>query len=162
MAPPRRKWSKPELEKLAEFLFDGFNISDIAFYFDCSRELIRKIRDGEAIPEIRKAVIDRKAFYIAEIRDSENKRFARIAWFLERRWPKEFARPEVQLSLSEQHTTNNTLVVSAEVAEALLKRSKAINTEIDALLEAKRPDMSSSTTHPGGAGEPEQSEGECA
>jgi hypothetical protein len=139
MPAPHPNFTEPQLRQLAQFFFDGFSNQDIAFYFDLSPTFIKDVRDGTRLPRIKKAVMEMKTRYIAMIRDGQSKGWARIAWFLERRWPKEFARPEVQLSLSESHTTNNTLVVSAEVAEALLKRSKAINQEVDALLQAKRP-----------------------
>jgi len=150
---PKRSFTPHELRKLAQFFFDGFSLNDIAFYFDVSVPFIRQIQAGDEIPSIRRATLDMKMNYIAMIRDGSQRHWSRIAWFLERRWPKEFARPEVQLSMSESITTNNTLVVSAEVAEALLKRSKAVTTEIDSLLDAKRPPASE-------ASEPERSEGE--
>ena len=136
------KLSKAQFAELTQFIFDGFSTPEIAFYFDLSLSTVKRIKEGVEEPNIRKAVLKMKAHYISQLRDTTGKNFARIAWFLERRYPKEFARPEVQLSMSEHLTTNNTLIVSAEVAEAILKRSKAITTEIDTLLDAKRPPAS--------------------
>jgi hypothetical protein len=58
-----------------------------------------------------------------------------IAWSLERSFPSEFARPEVQLGVAINNTTNNTaLVITTSQAEEFEKRSAAINAEIDGLL----------------------------
>ena len=64
-----------------------------------------------------------------------------LAWALERAHPSEFGRPEVQLGVQVNQTTNNTLVITAEAASALEKRIEPINREIDELMrahEAKR------------------------
>jgi hypothetical protein len=56
------------------------------------------------------------------------------AWRLERSHPESFARPEVQLGVQVNQTTNNNvLVITAEVAEGLQKRAKAIETELEAV-----------------------------
>lgn len=57
-----------------------------------------------------------------------------IAWRLERSMPESFARPEIQLNQqfnSSQTTTNNVLVITAEVAEGLSRRVKAIDADIE-------------------------------
>jgi hypothetical protein len=49
-----------------------------------------------------------------------------LAWMLERSHPESFARPEVQLGvqINNQTNVNNTLVITAEVAEKLERRNK--------------------------------------
>jgi hypothetical protein len=60
-----------------------------------------------------------------------------LAWMLERSHPESFARPEVQLGVQVNQTTNNNvLVISAEQAEGLQKRVKAIDAEVDELSKA--------------------------
>jgi hypothetical protein len=59
------------------------------------------------------------------------------AWRLERGFPDSFARPEIQLGVQVNQTTNNNvLVITAEVAEGLQKRVKAIDAEVDELMKA--------------------------
>jgi len=59
------------------------------------------------------------------------------AWRLERGFPDSFARPEIQLGVQVNQTTNNnTLVITVEQAEGLQKRTKAMEEEVDKLSEA--------------------------
>jgi hypothetical protein len=62
-----------------------------------------------------------------------------LAWALERGFPSEFGRPEVQLNAQFNSTTttnHNNLTISVEQAEALTKRSRQIDAEIDKSTEA--------------------------
>jgi hypothetical protein len=60
-----------------------------------------------------------------------------LAWTLERSHPESFARPEIQLGVQiNQTTNNNVLVITAEQAEGLQRRTKAIDAEIDKVGEA--------------------------
>ena len=54
-----------------------------------------------------------------------------IAWRLERSHPESFSRPEIQLGVQVNQTTNNTIVITAEAAEKFAKRNAAINKELD-------------------------------
>jgi hypothetical protein len=65
-----------------------------------------------------------------------------IAWLLERGFPSEFGRPEVQLGLTvNNQTTNNVLVITAEVAEGLQRRTKAIEKELEEVTKAHEAKM---------------------
>ena len=59
-------------------------------------------------------------------------------WALERSNPSEFGRPEIQLNaqFNSSTTTNNTLIITAEVAEKLQARTKVIEKEMDELSKA--------------------------
>ena len=58
-----------------------------------------------------------------------------IAWLLERGFPSEFGRPEVQLGLTvnSQTNVNNTIVITAEQASHLKERNKLIDKGLDEL-----------------------------
>jgi hypothetical protein len=127
------------INAIAGMLFDGFSDDDIAFFHGLSTATISRLRLGTECQAVRRGVISRKQLMIAKIRDGRMKGWQRIAWFLERRYPKEFARADIQLTLGMGSITNNTLVVTAEVGAELAKRAKESNKEIDALLAAKRP-----------------------
>jgi hypothetical protein len=66
-----------------------------------------------------------------------------IAWRLERSHPESFARPEIQLNQinNSQTNVNATLVITAEVAEGLQKRAKAMDKELDELTKAHEAKM---------------------
>ena len=130
------KFSTLQLLKIAKMLYNGFQDDELAFYFNCESQAIKAIRLGHQNPEVRRAVYEYKNKDIEKIKAGHGK-LSGLIWFLERRWPRQFARPDVQLSLSAGPTTNNTLVVSAEVAEALVSKSKQVNFEIDSLINQK-------------------------
>jgi hypothetical protein len=75
------------------------------------------------------------------IRQHGEESFQPLAWMMERRYPDCFGRPEVQLNMGLQvngQQINNTLVISAEVAEKLEKRARKMTAEVDALIEAQQ------------------------
>ena len=58
--------------------------------------------------------------------------FASLAWILERRFPESFSRPEIQLGIQvNNQVTNNTILITAEVAENLSRRNALINKDLD-------------------------------
>src|SRR5258706_8055480 len=62
-----------------------------------------------------------------------------IAWSLERTWPEEFARPEVQFQINYTYapsmTTNQNVVIMApERAKAVADRSQILAAQVDQLL----------------------------
>ena len=57
-----------------------------------------------------------------------------LAWILERSYPSEFGRPEVQLGVQVNQTTNNTLVISVEQANELAARAKPVEAGVAKLV----------------------------
>ena len=52
-----------------------------------------------------------------------------------------FSRPEIQLQINNisNSVTNNTLVITAEVADTMVKRHKEIHSKVERLFESRRP-----------------------
>jgi hypothetical protein len=75
-----------------------------------------------------------------------------LAWALERGYPSEFGRPEVQLGLTvNQSTTNNTLVISVETANELERRAEPVNRELAELIAARQAKVQArNEAHQGG------------
>ena len=66
--------------------------------------------------------------------------WTRIAWYLERMYPTQFCKPEVQLADHNNtlnQTVNNTLVVTAEVAGAMADRVRPIEARVEKLFKNK-------------------------
>jgi hypothetical protein len=138
--------SPKTLRLIGEFFFDGFNDDDVSFYFQIPKDIVAELRQGKLQIQCRRVLIEKKSRLIRKLRDT--KRFnAGAVWFLERRYPQEFSKPETQLGFAAGSVTNNTLVVSAEAAQALLTRSKPLDEELDKLL-AERALASSSSMAP--------------
>jgi hypothetical protein len=124
--------------KIAECFFDGLTDEETALLCDISAKTIQRARHGSFCPGIKKIELTRKRFYLEKIRDGDNRDWPRIAWWLERRWPNEFAKPEIQLAINTTNqTVNNTLVVTAEVAGPINSRVRDVDAKIERLLKDK-------------------------
>ena len=141
------KFTKVLIKLIADCLFDGLTDDEIALLAGLSSKTIQRVRAGDDCPIIKAATLQRKRVYIARIRDGTNPQWQRIAWFLERRYPKEFSKPEVQLQIdaSSSSTTNNTLIITAEQAANLRSRSSAIETQLARLTPRQSRDATASS-----------------
>lgn len=126
------------IEQIAEAFLYGFTDEETATLAGIDQRTIRRYRAGESCPQIKKAEAARKAEYIRRITEGTRPDWARWAWFLERRFPLQFAKPEIQLSVNTQ-VTNNSLIVSAEVAGEIVSRSKAVKAKVVELFKERRP-----------------------
>lgn len=125
------------VNRIARYLFNGFSDEETSILINLPVQRIRELRAGKYEISVRKCTLELKNKAIERVKSGKGK-LNGLIWWLERRYPKEYAKPELQLSLSAP-ITNQTLVISAEVAEGLLKRSKAVVTEIDQLIADKQP-----------------------
>jgi len=77
---------------------------------------------------------------LKKIEANADENFSAAAWILERRFPGDFSRPEIQLQINNttNQTTNNMLVVSAEVADAIESRMKSAGAKIAQLFASRR------------------------
>ena len=124
----------PELvEKVAECILYGFNYEETALLCDLSPKTLRNWRN---IAVIQKAISQQKRSLIDKVIHGTRPDWARLCWFLERRWPLEFSRPEVAHAIRvSNQTTNvtNNLVISSEIAKELTARSKSVRAEVEKL-----------------------------
>ena len=115
----------------------ALRIAETALLAKVPVKQISRLRLGEDCPEIRESTIQRMRKYIALIRDGEDRsnRWQRIAWFLERRYPDRWAKPEVLLNINSSgaNVTNNTLVITAEQAQGLRNRNATIDEALSKL-----------------------------
>lgn len=122
--------------EVAECFLDGLTDEETGDVCDVDPDTIRKWR---RFGPIRKHETGRKRFYIKEIRDGKRRDWTRLAWWLERRYPLEFSRPEVahEISLSHHSTVNTVqnLVISSELAEQLAQRNANMAEKIEQLFQ---------------------------
>jgi hypothetical protein len=138
LSPPRPargpRMTAELLKQVAECFFNGFNDEETACLCDLEESTVRAWRK---LAPIKKAELQRKNHYIERVRDGTRPDWARICWWLERRYPLEFSRPEVAhaIRVSNQTTTNvtNNLVISSEIAKELTARSKSVRAEVNKL-----------------------------
>jgi hypothetical protein len=126
---PRLKTNlTPELlSQVAACFVDGFNDVETGILCDVHPDSIRKWRK---LNILKKAELARKQSLIQRITDSSQRDWTRWAWFLERRFPLEFSRPEVAHAIATANVTQNNLtqnlIISADIAKQLSRRSAAV------------------------------------
>lgn len=124
--------------QIAELFFLAFSDQQVADFIGVHERTIRRYRAGELCPAIKKAEIAREMPYRKRIWDGTGN-WCGIAWMLERKYPTQFAKPEIQLAVNtSSHITHNTLIVTAEVAREIGDRAKAAEAKFDRLLKDKR------------------------
>jgi hypothetical protein len=131
----------PELkQKLADCFLVAMTDEQTAQLCGINEKTIRRMRAGGFCPEIKKAEMERELKYRMKLWTSKTLP-AGICFMLERKYPTQFAKPEVQLQINNNttnQTVNNTLIVTAEVAHGINSRVKDVDAKIERLLKDKR------------------------
>ena len=131
-------YTKALVDLIAGCIFDGLTDEETGLLAGVHGSTIGRLRAGTECKEIRVSVVERMRKYIALIRDGEDRsnRWQRIAWFLERRYPDRWAKPEVLLNINSSgaNVTNNTLVITAEQAQGLKIRNANLDEQLQKLV----------------------------
>ena len=130
----------PALQKqIAELFFLAFTDEQVALYCGISQKTIQRARRGEFCPAIRKAEIDREIAYRKRIWDGIGN-WCGASWFLERKYPHQFAKPEIQLSYTQNFTQNNlALSIDISDAKALEARAAPVRESVKQMFAQYRP-----------------------
>jgi hypothetical protein len=131
------KLTPKAIAQIAEAFLYGLSDQETALLADIDVRTIERARRGTFCREIKRAEIARKQLYIRRITEGKRPDWARWAWFLERRFPREFAKPEIQLSVN-SNVINNTLIVTAEVAHQMADRVKEADAKVTELFKRKK------------------------
>lgn len=139
----------PELKrKLADCFLVAMTDEQTAQLCGINEKTIRRMRQGGFCPEIKKAEMERELKYRMKLWTSKTLP-AGICFMLERKYPTQFAKPEVQLQINTTNqTVNNTLIVTAEVAHGISSRVKDVDAKIERLLKDKRGSNGNGNSHP--------------
>jgi hypothetical protein len=143
--PP--KLTPERIQKVAQAFLYGFSDEETALFADIDEKTIRRARAGGFCPAIKKAEAARKAEYINRITEGTRPDWARWAWFLERRFPREFSKPEIQLSVN-SNVINNTLIVTAELAGQMGHRVKEADAKVSELFKRKTAELGPGNSSP--------------
>ena len=131
-------YTKALVNLIAGCIFDGLTDEETGLLAGVHGSTIGRLRAGTECKEIKISVVERMRKYIALIRDGEDRsnRWQRIAWFLERRYPDRWAKPEVLLNINSSgaNVTNNTLVITAEQAQGLRNRNASLDEQLQKLV----------------------------
>jgi hypothetical protein len=131
------KLTPARIKEFAELLFLGFTDEQIALYLGIHQKTIQRARRGEFCPAIKRAEIAREMIYRQRTWDG-GEGWQGAAWNLERKYPTQFSKPEIQLQINnDNRQIHQTLVVTAEVAGIMAGRVKTAEKKVDDLLRLK-------------------------
>jgi flagellar motor component MotA len=132
---PTKKTQTVE-NQIAELFFLAFTDKQVAELVEVSERTVRRWRSGGFCPAIKKAELEREKSYRQRIWDGVGN-WCGAAWMLERKYPTQFAKPEIQLSFQNNYTQNN-LSISISGTEAK---------EIEAIAEPVRQSVKEMFSH---------------
>ena len=133
-------FSQDLVSKIADCFLVAFTDEQTAEFCGISSKTIQRLRrDPTYCPAVKYAELEREMRYRKKIWAAKGY-WQGAAWFLERKYPTQFAKPEVQFQINNNSVTNNNLalVITAEVAGKIGSRMKSSNTEIDKLFKDKK------------------------
>ena len=110
------------IAKIAELFWLAFTDQQVAEFVGLHERTIRRYRSGELCPQIKKAELAREMPYRKRIWDGVGN-WCGAAWMLERKYPTQFAKPEIQLSFQNNYTQNN---LSINITSSEAKEIEAI------------------------------------
>jgi hypothetical protein len=125
------------VSKIADCFLVAFTDQQTADYCGIDEKTIRKIRLRELFPAVKIAELEREMKYRKKIWAAKGF-WQGAAWFLERKYPHQFSSPAVQLQFNSNSVTNNTLVITAEVASTISKRRKEVESKVEKLYKDRR------------------------
>jgi hypothetical protein len=129
----------PEVQdKIADMLVLAFDDTQIALCCQIDRTVVSRIRRGSVYPAIRRGEMDRELAWRKKIVSGRGY-WQGIAWFLERKYPAKFSRPEIQLQVDARAYTqhNATIIIASEVAQDILERTKEVDQRLDKFFEGR-------------------------
>jgi hypothetical protein len=126
------------IDRIAECFFNGFTDQETAILCHISRATILRARSGGFCDKIKKAELVKKQQALQQIR-AGRRAWQCLAWFLERRYPTQFSRPEIQLALNQAVNAGptNIVVLGPERAKVLASRHEQIRAKSLELLDKK-------------------------
>jgi hypothetical protein len=125
--------------QLSECFWLGLSDVQAADYVGISDRTVRKVRLGELFPAVKKSAMRREMVYRRKIWQGKNG-WQGAAWFLERKYPEQFARPEIQLSFQQNYHVGalQINITSAEV-KAIEADAAPVRESVKKMYAAYRP-----------------------
>ena len=121
MAGAKEKLKKSDIPECVKLKRAGVNDKDIAAYIGVAPETFCRWMSNpktelqhQLRQELKNAEVEAKAIALAKIREAGKKNWQAYAWWLERKYPDEFAKPEVQLQREQMMQSTEKLLESFE------------------------------------------------
>ena len=136
---PTPKLTQATLEKIGELLFLAFTDPQIAFYLGISQKTLASWRKLEAFSRAKKIEMEWEIPMRHKVWNSTGY-WQGAAWYLERKYPAQFAKPEIQLSLNNSFTQNNlSISLSSPEAKVLEAEAVPVRAAVAGMFEKYRP-----------------------
>jgi hypothetical protein len=133
--------------QIAELFFLAFTDEQIALIVGISAKTIQRARNGTFCPTIKIAELKREAIYRKKIWAAKGF-WQGAAWFLERKYPQQFAKPEIQLSFNNSYTQNNlSISITNAEAKAIEKEANPIRDAVSSMFQKYRPALGNGNGH---------------
>jgi hypothetical protein len=127
------------ISKIAELFWLAFTDQQVAEFVGVHERTIRRYRAGDLCPEIKKAELAREMPYRKRIWDGTGN-WCGAAWMLERKYPTQFAKPEIQLSFNNSYTQNNLSInISSGEAKQIEAEAKPVRDAVVGMFAKYRP-----------------------
>jgi DNA-binding XRE family transcriptional regulator len=135
--PP--KMTPALIAQIAELFFLAFTDQQIALIVGVSAKTIQRARNGTFCPTIKIAELKREAIYRKKIWEAKGF-WQGAAWFLERKYPTQFAKPEIQLNWNNSYTQNNLSInISGQEAKQIESEAKPVRDAVSSMFQQYRP-----------------------
>ena len=131
------KLTPAKIAEVADCFLLAFTDEQTATLCGIASKTIQRFRRGELCPDIKKAELKREAAYRRKVWDSRIIP-AGICWMLERKYPQQFSKPEVQLGINLSTTNLTQITITAPQAEKVAKRIREVDAKVEAFLEKRK------------------------
>jgi len=128
-----------KIERVARLIWLAYTDKQIGIMTGVSYKTIAKARTGDMFPRIAQRALEFEEPY-------REKMWAEgfqggIAWMLERRYPSQFAKPEVQLTFKQNNYTQNNLQINITRAEmkAIEAEASPVRNKVKEMFASYRP-----------------------
>jgi len=108
--------SKAKAARIAELIWLAYTDEQIAALVGISYKTIQRARHGHICPDIKKIALEYEEPFRKKLW-AGGPLAAGVCWMLERRYPTQFAKPEIQLSFQHNSFTQNNLQINITRAE---------------------------------------------
>jgi hypothetical protein len=127
------------VKKIADCFLVAFNDEQTALYCGIDPKTIWKIRKGDLFPAVKIAELQREMKYRIKVWNAKGF-WQGAAWFLERKYPTQFAKPEIQLQVNTQFNSVTAITITAPEAGKIRGRLEKVDHRIDQFLSRRKED----------------------
>jgi hypothetical protein len=125
--------------QIARCFWLAFTDQQTALMCGINEKTIRRMRSGGLCPEIKRAELEREAKYREKLWTSKTLP-AGICFMLERKYPTQFAKPEIQLSFQSNYTQNNLSIhITSSEAKQIEAEAAPIRDSVKKMFAQYRP-----------------------